>query len=292
MKKVFTNSELCHVWASQAQEVGQNANSSMFFEGDTIYSYGYHYPAAKMYKDTAGFQVVLINNTKYSTTTCKHMYSITRAVQHLPTFPVGNVESLEKARLSLSNEVYELILDFYTQRVIKIHPKDILSRIKLLESFDEMLGVKKNKEVTSLLNYVYSEITPYYKEFSFPLYKTQEKRQEERKAKKEQLKRMSEEEKLPLWLSRKYHNTLSNTPVHFRLSADKSEIETSHGARVPLQQSIDLWKELETIPSTLISGLHIGHYRVDEVNNDTIRIGCHTIERKILNEFMTQITKG
>lgn len=49
MKRVVNNSQLPHLWM-YPREVGDNArtpNGSFYFEGDTIYSYGSHFPIAR-----------------------------------------------------------------------------------------------------------------------------------------------------------------------------------------------------------------------------------------------------
>lgn len=78
MKTVFANSEVCHVWAHQRQPHGRNKNSSIYFEGPTIYSYGYHFPMATIMPD----DYVLINNNPYSPTTVKHQASVRSSVSH------------------------------------------------------------------------------------------------------------------------------------------------------------------------------------------------------------------
>ena len=46
MRKVLKNhSEVSHYWGNKIQSRGKACN--MFFEGDIIYSYGYHFPIAK-----------------------------------------------------------------------------------------------------------------------------------------------------------------------------------------------------------------------------------------------------
>lgn len=67
MKKVFSsNGQLIEAYNKQGQHFGQ-ANS-LFFEGNTLYSYGYHYPLS-IIKDS----YILINNRGYSATTDKHI---------------------------------------------------------------------------------------------------------------------------------------------------------------------------------------------------------------------------
>lgn len=67
-----TNQEVADAWA-----MGYSAKSSnMFTDGETIYSYGYHFPIAKKVN---GY--VLFNHTRYSTTTRKHQCHVRRAMR-------------------------------------------------------------------------------------------------------------------------------------------------------------------------------------------------------------------
>lgn len=66
-----TNQEVADAWA-----MGYSAESSnMFTDGQTIYSYGYHFPIA-----TRVNGCVLFNRTYYSSTTCKHQSHVRRAM--------------------------------------------------------------------------------------------------------------------------------------------------------------------------------------------------------------------
>lgn len=81
MRKVFSNhTEVCHVWAARSQKEGRA--SRIFFEGDTIYSYGRHFPMAKFY-DVKDETVVLINDSTYSVSTSKHMCYVRSALRGL-----------------------------------------------------------------------------------------------------------------------------------------------------------------------------------------------------------------
>ena len=62
MKNVFNNRQLAHVWANQSQDTGRNANGSMFFESDTIYSYGRHYAMARIYKRNESQKTLVLIN--------------------------------------------------------------------------------------------------------------------------------------------------------------------------------------------------------------------------------------
>ena len=64
----MTNKEIAKRFAEGAR-TGKNANGSLFIEGDTIYSYGYHFPLARRDEKT---MTAIRNARKYSVTTSKH----------------------------------------------------------------------------------------------------------------------------------------------------------------------------------------------------------------------------
>lgn len=68
MKTIYSsNNTLTNVFNQQSQHYGK-ANS-MFFEGNTLYSYGYHYPLALFIEPNT----ILINDKGFSVTTAKHI---------------------------------------------------------------------------------------------------------------------------------------------------------------------------------------------------------------------------
>lgn len=70
MKSVFSNDDVVCMWAGRSQAHGHNAGMSLYFEGETIYSYGSHYPAARIVADGAA---TLVNAQRYSVTTARHV---------------------------------------------------------------------------------------------------------------------------------------------------------------------------------------------------------------------------
>jgi hypothetical protein len=88
MKNVYPSDELCHLWANAAQPSARNANSSMSFEGGTLYSYRTAI-AAKL----GGF--VLLSDTTYTPTTSKHQTYAGRAVRGQTTYFVPRLDQLK-----------------------------------------------------------------------------------------------------------------------------------------------------------------------------------------------------
>lgn len=82
IKHVFANSgEVAHIWAQQCQEWGRNPTENIYFSGDTIYSYGGHFPIAKFHKMPNGKTIVLYNDASYSNTTSGHQWDVLSAVK-------------------------------------------------------------------------------------------------------------------------------------------------------------------------------------------------------------------
>ena len=55
---------------------GKNKNRSLFIDGDTLYSYGYHFPLARRNGDGTFW----VNPDKYSVTTSKHQGMVRGAI--------------------------------------------------------------------------------------------------------------------------------------------------------------------------------------------------------------------
>lgn len=80
MKTVYANQELFHVYASGNVPHGRSHNGNVYFNGNTIYSYGEHFPLATRYKG-----IYLTNAESYSITTSKHQSQLARALSHCET---------------------------------------------------------------------------------------------------------------------------------------------------------------------------------------------------------------
>lgn len=69
----MSNKEICKVFATS---VKQGKANSMFIEGNTIYSYGHHFPMARKttYKTVDGRKIAFVTTRTYSNTTARHMH--------------------------------------------------------------------------------------------------------------------------------------------------------------------------------------------------------------------------
>lgn len=71
----MTNKQIVEKFVSGATK-GKNSNGSMFIEGDTLYSYGYHFPLAKRNEDGTFW----VNPDRYSVTTSKQQGMVRYAI--------------------------------------------------------------------------------------------------------------------------------------------------------------------------------------------------------------------
>lgn len=91
-KYVHDESMVAHLWANQSQDSARKPGSNnFFFEGDTIYSYGRHFPIARHtvalevkdgQRTRSGVKVpvILFTTRRYSVTTSNHISSVARAI--------------------------------------------------------------------------------------------------------------------------------------------------------------------------------------------------------------------
>jgi hypothetical protein len=271
MKTVFTNSQLAHVWSSGNQKSGRNANSSMFFEGDIIYSYGSHYIIAQKYRD-----FVLINNTGYSVTTAKHTLDVRRAVTHRTKYYVSTPDNFEKSAIDSANSIYEAYVNLFSKRSnIGWSVNNIISETRSHNAMVLAFNLEKyfiEWPAEMLVDLRLFERAAELREI--PRRIEREKREEaERKARE-----LKEQDYLAAWLRGEsvMRRTFSIRPQQLRIIGDV--VQTTGGAEVPLKEALVLLKALsDKHPSNVLIGQKIGHFEISAINDDIIKIGCHDI---------------
>lgn len=74
----MNNSMVAHLWANEKKESGKGSN--LFFEGRSIYSYGYHFEVGRIVRNKCGEKAYLLNDKYYSSSTCKHQRCVRSAI--------------------------------------------------------------------------------------------------------------------------------------------------------------------------------------------------------------------
>ena len=126
-KTVFDNHGTAHAFASRSQESGRSANGNFYFEGDTLYSYGSHFPICRFYGD-----VLLFTTDSYSVSTSAHITiaeSATRQFEKVYLPDLGKILPLIKidSKDFKRREAIKLI-DDWAGRIAKIEDK--MSRMR------------------------------------------------------------------------------------------------------------------------------------------------------------------
>ena len=275
MKTVFSNSQLAHTWANQLQNFGRG--SSMYFEGNTIYSYGKHYEIAQVIASPNCTKVYFVNSNGYSNTTAKHTRHVVNAIpDYFPSFNVpfkNNKFSVDHLPEIINNMMLQGKNYLTDQINARTNCGYFVAASQLFEDVDlicELFDLPKPKLPD---NYLDAQIKAQH------LRETQSIR-EEKKAAKELQKSL---ELLTKWLNHEYNGTLYNIPVHLRVSNDGKLIETTKGAKVQMSEALRLLSKLRNGED--VNGYKIDGFTVIENNSDRVKIGCHEISWNIINQL-------
>ena len=89
-RHVYDTGEIPHLWAHQTQADARNPQGNLYFEGDTIYSYGAHFPIARHVTNKRGRKAVLLTTRTYSSMTAGHVSQVRGAIpDSLTTYHVS-----------------------------------------------------------------------------------------------------------------------------------------------------------------------------------------------------------
>lgn len=287
MKKVFSNSEICHVFAQQTQEEGRTTTNNMFFYGKKIYSYGYHYLLAEVINDNS----ILINNTGYSSSTGKHINLITNATRQYKQHFYDDV---------CLNNVYNSILG-YSKSIINARKKEIYA-LEIIKKFESLLSfanefkkvpTSNNSTQDSFITLIELKKNEKFKAIQ-KIYKAIVKDKDafieagKERDKKAKLKAEKEYKDL----LNKFFNyeieyiTRKVSEDYLRISQDKTQIETTQGVKINIQDAKNLYNMIQEGKD--IKGTRIDNYTIISLNG-TLKIGCHNINVKNMHEVGTQL---
>ena len=270
MRRVLKNhDEVCHVWAQQTQSEGRAGN--IFFRDKSIYSYGEHFEMARFVDE----ETVFITTRGYSVSTANHLSLVRQAVRHKTVFTVpdfnyhpDNVRYLiEKARdhfdkakrarkyadweIRSGRETVQTTRDYITKFQVPV-PDSHMELWQALHT-DTYL----NGEVQAAL-----------------LAKARAAQVAEREAAKQaRLKREAEEAaQLAKWVAGELSYGRFSA---MRLRVKEGEVQTTHGATVPVIEARKLYRALKA--GLDVVGQQVGYYRVTCVTESELVVGCHRI---------------
>jgi hypothetical protein len=284
MKTVFNNRQLAHVWAQQTQSRGRNANNSMYFNDNKIWSYGSHYCIASINYNSKDERLNLINEHGYSSTTSKQRRDVLNSLNYKGLYvPRPSDINHPDNEDYLFNQLIETISESLNEKKKYKTYEDFKRPLANLNEFLAFIGKPKidvPMDIIELLIDVHSVR-------AIKLRAYEEKRAEKRKLAEiayetARLERIQEyADQLRLWPQGLNTRSIPNDlfPKDYSMIRIKPNsldtVETSRGAEVPLNEALELLKS--TLDKSVNVGYKVGHFKVDEIKNDILEIGCHTI---------------
>ncbi len=291
MRHIYSNREIPHLWAHCSQSTARNAKGSLFFNGDTIYSYGHHFPIARHVSSgehQTDARAILFTTQEHSVTTRQHCSMVQRAIpDSVQVFNVPHVEHGHESGYIAKN------CTSYAERI-----EDAIQKCARARS--TWTREHQHEHATELL----AEYRAYCEFFSFEAHapfpavpalesltpKVANARAKERDAAREVARRIENErltreaaDKLAQWRAGELlYARFYGQPTALRISGN--DVETSLGARVPIEHAK---RGLAFVRRVVASGVeyvrnghtfHLGHYAIDRIETDgTLHAGCHVI---------------
>lgn len=275
----MNNKEVAHLWANQSRE--RASGSHFYFEGDTIYSYGSHFPIARHYKGA-----VLFTSNGRSVTTARHKNITRSACSHLQVFYVAN--PLRNPGREFVNDyaahIKELIARAGRARNVAQALEGVERAVNEANQFCEQFGFKTRFEMPDNIDELRAKA------------KASAERERNAKAAREakferecaeivQRWLAGESVQVPGALSKVYLRTKSvEMPVNGEATAHHellAVMETSKGARVALTEAEKAFRFASAMRERgwKRNGdqFKVGDYALDAVNEQGVVAGCHRI---------------
>lgn len=301
VKHVVGADMVAHLWAHKSQDwagVGPG-RGNFYFEGDTIYSYGSHFPIAR-HITHKGKAAILFTTRDYSVTTAGHKHCVHSALSGLgiPAFYVYDIYAGHKEHLA-----------DYAQRIAGIKAEYAKARTRKPEILDRLVSsvAQANAYATFFglkTRFTIPDLDKWSVECVGIQAKNEERRAQERSRQAERWKKQAQENlerdakraaALEAWVNGEPADfDFYNLPVRLRIKGDV--LETSKGAEVPLDHAVrafrvikELYKAGQTYQRNGHS-IHVGHFVIDSVDADgTVVAGCHRIERAEVERIATLV---
>lgn len=281
IKRVFSSkNQVLHLWANQSQSDARCRN--VFFEGKSVYSYGHHYELGRLVEYN-GVTVAMINTQGYSMTTSGHINAAFHAVEHLPNLGTkSNLNDVRQALVDKQDEIISTLFDHFNRRTFwhdsKWDQYDE-NNIKNIKDFNALAKLLGHPELALDVNFDFIQIYNEYiqerlereKYLNSPEMLAQKEEKKQKALERQKIKQAA----LVLEWKRggpSFKGLANVSPQIFRIQGN--EIHTSRGAIVPLQDAKNLMAKI--MKSKAKTGDKIGAFNLTSIQNDIVRIGCHT----------------
>lgn len=308
-RTVYNTSEIAHLWANQKVPEARNRQGNFYFNGDTIYSYGSHFPIARLVT-RKGKQIVLMTVQTYSNSTAKHIHMTRMACRHLTVMAVPKPSASSREILAFYREECNRAISTARKYNRGVCVLDAVCRcehmVTTFNAYAEMFSLRTRLSLPS----DWKDLTVKGERCHAEHHARREEQMRLAKVEAERvaaLARKKFEEILPEWEAGKFPTVnLPRTGVIYlrrrsRGSHKEDLVETSAGAVVTLSFVRSLWALIQTARKTLSPILNveidpsdtsstIRTYRVDRIDPDgSVHAGCHHIAWEQVKRFAKQL---
>lgn len=276
----MNNSQVAHKWAN-----GHDAKGSNFYaENGTIYSYGPHFPIARLCEGH-----ILFTTSSYSNSTSKHISLVRYAIANDAT--VIRIPSLRE-----SVGTNEQMICVGLQEMLRKHAKSrvykdyiaiqIQKSVANLSLYLKTYKTKPSKETKALLKLIASGEWAKVKELDAKQQKARDKAQALRAKKQAELA-----EKLHKELIEKRDRWIAGETVEFYGTNDYGQsylrvkdrmVQTSRGAEIPLRPAMRLFelaKKCRETGQPFSEAITFDSFTLRQISAfGNVEIGCHHLE--------------
>jgi len=265
---------VAHLWANRSQDSARNPGNNFYFDRGAIYSYGNHFPIA-CHVETKRGRAVLFTTRDYSVTTSGHKWTVLGACKHLTVFHVQHpTDSDRKAQFVEYRQRYVELARKYS-RARSNKPwilgslRDVVDEANRFAGF---FGLRSRLSMPADLSAMEAEC------------KAVEKRERERKQREEAKRQRGAMERLQKWVDGEtdFLCQQSYGPIRLRIKGD--ELQTSRGARVPLDHAVKTFRIIKRLHDKGQSyernghTIHLGHFALDAIDRQgNVTAGCHNV---------------
>lgn len=302
IKEVHKESQVAHLWAQSwqpdAQQHARNARSTFYFHGDTIYSYGDHFPIARHVVNAKGKRAILYTTRDYSPTTAGHKATVRGAIWRY-------TEAGRECDCPAFNVIPELCLT---------HEENFESYPARMNTALEHMYTARGKAGEYAREYerLHNEANEYRKFFGVqvPPLKIGKKlrealdeahaktnkagiAQEQARATRDAKRAMKEAEYKALWLQGAGYGGRFSGPVVLRFAPNNNAIiQTSLGAEIPADEGKRLYEFVQVVKARGEDWnrngerQRVGAFEVATITKTgDITAVCHYIENAAIEDF-------
>lgn len=268
-----THNDVAHNWAHQTGKARKGFN--MFYDGPTLYSYGYHFPLATIIEDKQGRRVYLVNSAKASISTSKHQYYARRAIpQGATVYHVPNLRNLadwlhrvnHADLLKRATEAYEKASR--ARKYGQMHLDQAARLTAQANAYNEAFALGLPEAVADLTA---------LREALAARAAESRRAEAERQAKQE----ADDREAIAKWQAGETERSPHTARPFVRVKGDT--LETSWGIKVPMREALPIFRKAQECAETHTEfvppePVTVGGFRLTRIDAEgTITAGCHVI---------------